>query len=461
MRSAIAGVFLAAVAVATGLVCALGADGAASLPEPRKTVIKLEIPTPEDDSAGSMIAADLDGDRRPELIVTAPQYLGAYKTNGTRLWSLRTDIRVAGSAETYGLPGHHGPGVQAGDVDGDGRAEVVFLDQDSTVHVLDGRSGREKWRARPPVPEGAERWEHVVIADFRGRGDRDLLLQATNKEGYRMGRYLAAYAAETLRRGGEPLWQTDSFGACAHNGARVADIDGDGRDEVLGPTILDHDGRLLCQLEVHGHIDSVYAADVDPDHPGLEVAMLEEGGNRVFLAGADGVLWVTDYERQEPQNAAVGRFDLTRPGLQIWCRSRYDQHQKPFVFDAKGNLIAHYAMDDVAPPGWTVEGVEVIWPIHWTGEEKQLAAAKERHKNGDVCVFDPISGSFLLRIPETAARLYVADVLGDWREEIVVWNGSELHIYDNPAPNPRPHQPRLWQDRNYRRAKTTWNYYSP
>jgi len=461
MRAAILLATCAELAALVIMATAAGAEGPAALPLPQKKVIPLEISTPKDDSAGSMIAADLDKDGRPELLVTAPGYLGAYKTDGRRLWSLRTDIRVGGAAEAFGLPGHHGPGVQAGDVDGDGRAEVVFLTQDSTVHVLNGATGVEKWSARPPVPEGAERWEHIVVADFRGRGDRDLLLQATNKEGYRMGRYLAAYASETLRAGGAPLWRTDNFGACAHNGARLADLDGDGRDEVLGPTILDHDGRLLCEVPVQGHIDSIYAADVDPSHPGLEVVMLEEGGNRVFLVGTDGLLWATDYERQEPQNAAVGRFDLSRPGLQIWCRSRYDQHQKPFVFDAKGNLIAHYEMDAVAPEGWPPEGIEVIWPIHWTGEEKQLGAAKARHTDGDVCIFDPISGQFLLHISETAARLYVADVLGDWREELVVWNGSELHIYNNPAPNPRPNQPRLWQDRNYRRAKTTWNYYSP
>ena len=104
-------------------------------------------------------------------------------------------------------------------------------------------------------------------------------------------------------------------------------------------------------------------------------------------------------------HAVVGRFDPSLPGLQIWCRSRHNEHQKPFVFDAEGRLIAAYEMDDVAPDGWTARGVEVINCVDWTGEERQLAAAKERHKAGDVCIFDPISGDFLLRIPEQASRL--------------------------------------------------------
>jgi hypothetical protein len=425
-------------------------------------VIKLDIPPPED-SAGGIVTADLDGDGRMDFLVTVPGHIAAYGNDGGKLWTLKTPLRVGGSSERVGLPGHHGPGVQAGDVDGDGRSEVVFLTQDGVVHVVDGATGQEKWRANPPAPKGAERWEHLVIADFRGLGDRDLLLQATNAKGYRTGRFVAAYAVEDLRKGSyRPLWQRDDFLACAHNGARVADLDGDGRDEVLGGTILSPEGELLYRIPLRGHIDSIYAYDVRPDIPGLEVVALEEGGgNRIFLYNGEGLIWETHYKHQEPQNAAVGDFDPERPGLEVWCRSRYNEHQKPFTFDAYGRLISSYEMDDVAPPGWTVRGVEVINRIDWTGEPKQLAAAKERHRSGDVCIFDPITGQFIERFPEKADRIYVADVSGDWREEIIVLNGSELHIYHNPAPNPHPERPRLWERKHYRQSKITWNYYSP
>ncbi len=442
------------------------ASGQELPPNVSRHVIPLEIGVSET-SAGSMIAADLDGKWPMELLVTAPGYLGAYATDGSRLWSHAIDIRVGGQSESQGLPGHHGPGVQAADIDGDDVTEVVFLTQDDTLHVLDGATGAELWSATVPHPEGAERWEHAVVADFRGEGDRDVLLQATNATGYRMGRYVAAFSLDDLRAGRtEPLWRRDDFLSCAHNGARVADIDGDGRDEVIGGTVLDDNGEIIFRFPVRGHLDSIYACDVRPDLPGLEIVTLEEGGrdeerNRVFLAAAHELIFSTHYRNQEPQNAAVGRFDLSRDGMQIWCRSRYNEHQKPFVFDARGNLIADWEMDNVAPEGWTTAGVEVIWTIDWTGEEKQLAAAKERHTDGDLCVFDPMTGEFLVRIPETAARLYVADVLGDWREELVAWSGDELHIYENTAPNPRPRHARLWSQQHYRRSKITWNYYSP
>ena len=428
-------------------------------------VIKLDIPAPKDnrDSAGGIIVADIDNDGKMDYLVTVPGHIAAYSNNGEKLWVLKSDIVVGGSSEGHGLPGHHGPGVAAGDVDGDGKCEVLFLTKDGFLHILDGTTGREKASVKPAVPQGAQRWEVVVIADFRGLGGgRDILLQTTNKEGYRMGRYLAAYSFEQLVSNGRALWTTDRFECCAHNSARVADIDGDGRDEVLGATILSSDGKLLARaVGKRWHMDSLFVADVCPDVPRLEVVMLEEGANHVQVIGSKGPLWRSHFKKQEPQNAAVGRFKEDSEEIFIWCRSRYNEHQKPFVFNSAGRKIFDYKMDDVAPAGWTASGVEVIHTIDWTGKRRQLACAKERHKSGDVCIFEPLTGKFVVHFKEKADRLYVADVAGDWREEVIVLNGSELHIYQNSESNPQPNRERLWTDRNYCRLKQCYNYYSP
>lgn len=453
---------LSGIAALAALMFTIGAEAATGSDWPQYSsnpfVIDLGLP-PHEDSRGSVVAADLDGDGLMDYLVTCPGHIGAYSHHGKPLWVLDVDVQVSSESERNGLPGHHGPGVQAGDVDGDGRAEVVFLTRDGYLHMVDGATGKSRARHAPKPPKGAERWEHVVIANFRGLGDRDLLLQATNKDGYRMGRYLAAFAADKLD--GEPLWRVDKYVGCAHTGARVADLDGDGRDEVLGATIIGPDGDLHSMFSVDGHLDAIHAFDVVPDEPGLEVVGLEEGRKqRVFVFNKKRVIWESDYERQEPQNAAIGEFDPKRSGLEIWCRSRYDEHQKPFVLDSRGNLAATYEMDKVAPEGWTTKGVEVIWTIDWTGGPTQLAAAKERHRSGDVCVFDPLTGKFVKRITQKADRLYVADVSGDWREEILVISGGKLYIYHNEEPNPDPNRPRLWLQNYYRRAKMTWNYYA-
>jgi hypothetical protein len=377
--------------------------------------------------------------------------------------------------------------VQAADIDEDGDVEVLYLTQSGELHVVDGRTGEPLWAIPLAAPDGAERWEHLVVANFRGGGDHDLLLQATNVEGYRMGRYVAAFAFDDLigTDPPEPLWTRDDFPALAHGGARVVDLDGDGRDEVVSAGVVGPDGTLLHELELDGHLDAVQFADVREDLPGLEVVGLEESvmqrarppewferqihrfrggseetGNRVFLFGTEGLIWATDYYHQEPQNAAVGDFDPDLPGLEIWCRSRYETDQEPFVLDARGHLASSYALRDMAPADWTDQGLEMIHSIHWTGGPRTQIAAKERHEAGDVAVLDAMTGEFLVRLPGAAAHLYVADVTGDWREEIVILDGGMIRIHVNSEPNPDPLRPSLWSDSHYRRAKQSWNYYS-
>ncbi len=425
-------------------------------------VIKVEIPAPKD-SAGGIITADINNDGKMDYLVTVPGHLAAYENNGKKLWIKKTNIVVGGSSENEGLPGHCGPGVAAGDVDGDGKCEVVFLTRDSVFHVLDGKTGIEQNNIKMSHPEGTDYWEAAMIADFRGTGgDGDILFQTTNNSGYRMGKFLAAYSIDKLVKGGKPLWESDEFVSCAHDSARLADINGDGRDEVLGATIFSAEGKLLARaIPDRYHMDSVFVADVLPNKDGLEVIMLEEGSNQVQVVGVSGPIWRSHFKKQEPQNAAVGRFKEGSDEIFIWCRSRYDEHQKPFVFDSAGKKVFDYEMDDVAPAGWTASGVEIIHTIDWTGKRQQLACATERHTTGDVCLFEPLTGKFVAHFKEKADRLYVADVTGDWREEIIVLNGSELHIYANNEPNPRPDQKRLWTNRNYRRLKQCYNYYSP
>ncbi len=459
--------WLAALVLAEGASLAVGAesrDRATEGPwpqyEPNPFVIKMEIPPPAD-SAGGIITCDVDDDGLMDYLVSVPGHVAAYNHVGKKLWVAKVDVRVSGSAEQHGLPGYHGPGLQAGDCDGDGHTEVLFLTQDGKLHIVVGASGAEKACLAPPQPykEGMP-WQHVVLCNLRGKGDREVILQTTNASGQKMGRYVAAFALDAI---GKPLWQTDSYVGCAHAGSRVADLNGDGLDEVVGATVLGADGKVLFTLPMkEGHLDSLSFSPVLPGTKTVQIVGLQEGGgNHVFLWDHQAMHWQSHYKNTEAKNAAIGQFDPARPGMQVWCRSRFDEHQKPFVFDAAGKLAAEYDMDKVMPKGWTPKGVEVIFPIHWTGQPRQLLAAKERHMAGDVCVCDAMTGQFVHTIRCKADRLYVADVAGDWREEILILSGSELHIYRNPSPDPAPKTSRLWRQSWYRRAKMTHNYYGP
>ena len=110
----------------------------------------------------------------------------------------------------------------------------------------------------------------------------------------------------------------------------------------------------------------------------INVLALVKGGERyVFLYDETGLHWQEHYNNWEPQNAAVGRFRKDSDDQFVWCRSRYAEHQKPFVFDSSGNVVFEYEMDRVAPPGWTASGVEVI-------------GGPESHENGKFAwIMDP------------------------------------------------------------------------
>lgn len=247
-------------------------------------VICLDLPA-QDDGMGGLITVDVNDDGQKDFIITKAGHIGVYDHSGKRLWAKQIDVQLTNQSETYGLPGLHAPGVQAADVDGDEKTEVLFLTNDNALHIVQGTSGATKRNIRIKPPEGAERWEHLVVANFRGKGDRDLLLQATNAKGCRMGRYLAAYSFDDLMRGGsvKPLWTRDDFVPNAHNGARVVDLNGDGKDEVLGGTILSPDGRILFRIPLKGHIDSIFAADVRPDTPGIGGGSLRGKGRHMGL----------------------------------------------------------------------------------------------------------------------------------------------------------------------------------
>ena len=118
--------------------------------------IDVSIPGPanDDDSAGGILVADVNGDAAPDFLVTCHGHLAVYDNSGKKLWVMQDDIGVGGQSESQGLPGHHGPGTAAGDVDDDGKCEVVYLTRDGVIHVVDGASGVEKATAKPGCPAG-------------------------------------------------------------------------------------------------------------------------------------------------------------------------------------------------------------------------------------------------------------------------------------------------------------------
>ncbi len=436
--------------------------------------IPLSLPA-EFSNEGGIIAADVTGDSQMEFLITQPDYIAVYSLTDGALWSQAADIWLTDDTAGKGLPGPNGPGIQASDVDNDGLVEVLYVTEDNQLKVLSGASGELKYSVDlPPVDSAFGHWEQAIIANFSGEGDYDILLQAsqpTDKEDYARDNIQAAYRFEDLLlsdRGAKPLWLSSDFVSLSHGGAKVVDLDGDGKDEVVGATVLGSDGQIRHSIDIRNtafpHIDSVAIGDIVPENPGLEVVMPEENGKeRVFLFDEAQTIWVSPHREKsfddDGDKVAIGDFDPERSGLEMWFRGNDSAHFT--VLDVAGDVIADYEFRDRKPEVWTEKGFEMINRIRWSGDDKEYIAVKERHEAGDVGIFDAMTGQMILHLPAQTQRLYVVDVLGDWREEIVILENDAINVYENMQPNPNPNRPRLWTQAEYRRQKMTWDYYSP
>ena len=437
--------------------------------------IPVELPPGEISGKGGIIAADVNGDQQLDFLVTQPEFIAAYGLENGQLWKRTADIRVSDQAEREGLPGRHGSAIQAGDIDGDGKMEVFYIIQGNVLEVLSAETGELKHSVQlPPIESSFDQWEHVILANFLGEGDNEVLLQSsqnTNRDGYIRDSVQAAFSLTALIESEaetQPLWLHENFVSLSHGSARVVDINEDGKDEVVGATILSPAGEVLYSADISNtsfpHLDSIAVDDIDPTRPGLEAIVPEEGGKkRVILFDERGEVWSNRHREKsrdmDGDKVVVGNFDVNEPGLEIWFRGNDSDHFT--VLNSSGKLLASYAFSNRQPENWTDKGFEVIHRIHWTGEPKEYIATKERHEVGDVGIFDATNGQLMAQFPAATERLYVADVIGDWREELVILENDKIKIIQNAAPNPYPTEPRLWEKRHYHRQKMTWNYYSP
>ena len=126
-----------------------------------------------------------------------------------------------------------------------------------------------------------------------------------------------------------------AYGQGAH-GLAVGDVDGDGCDEITyGSAAIDNNGALLYSTGL-GHGDALHLSDLDPDHPGLEYYMVLEtkpyGSN--MRDAKTGEILFRQYDKQDTGRGISADIDSSHRGFEMWCSAEKK------VFDVKGNVIA-------------------------------------------------------------------------------------------------------------------------
>ncbi|MCD8008020.1 MAG: hypothetical protein LUF68_03655 [Clostridiales bacterium] len=219
----------------------------------------------------------------------------------------------------------------------------------------------------------------------------------------------------------------------------VADVDGDGCQEIIngGAIVSYKNGDLYRDISggdylaartgiiwaKYGHGDAIHVADVDPDHPGLEIVSCFEGGacapydwamrdarSNVALFGEPGT---TDYGR-----IIIGDVRSDVRGLEL----------SP-GYDAKGNRVTLY------------EGLSTNMNIKWAADmtTQFVSGTADTGETTITGCVNQASHTFL-RAPGYLTNngtkgnpCLVADLFGDSREEIILRksDSTSLRIYMN------------------------------
>ena len=224
------------------------------------------------------------------------------------------------------------------------------------------------------------------------------------------------------------------------HGMHAYDVDGDGFDEIIfGDAALDHDGKILWNMNM-GHPDICYLADIDPDRPGLELFYAFESRQQTNgfcmvdpLTGH--IIWGIDTPTIHLHDwGMIGNIDPTHRGMELYAREQ--NGSASFLCNAKGEIISD---------GSELGGGCTARSFYW--------------KDGDVKVFYPFAygarvnpimefrGEQIGEIPGTIVA--IADIYGDWREEVVSVLNGEIRIYTTTIPS-TTRRPSLMQDPLYR-----------
>lgn len=420
---------------------------------------------------------DLDGDGEYELIIKTPNFnvdpyqkegywkkspepyrLEAYKQDGTLLWKYNMGWAI--ETGTW-----YSPWIVY-DVDGDGCAEVYCKsgegdprDEKGLVTSgpeylvkLDGKTGkivaRTDWIGREDFPEYNYYCRNFLAVAYLDGKNPSLIMQrgtynvmktwALDKD------FKICWQHNVLSKDSNPA--QNYYGQGSH-GIIAADVDYDGRDElIIGAAVIDDNGKGLWSLGM-GHPDVCYCADIIPKRRGLEIFYAFEKSQK-----QDGICVVDAKTGEKIWGYKEKTFHLhgqgmcadileQYPGMEVYCGER--DYQKRWLYRGDGKLIEFLDSGSVTQR-----------PIWWDDDaQKEIVYKKTLINWGD-------TKNPLLYFEGTP--ILAVDFLGDWREELITCVKGEMRVYSTPYPTKIKHDS-LLKDRQYRLgiANQTSGYYYP
>ncbi len=436
---------------------------------------------------------DLDGDGEYEIVlkwspndakdnsqegVTSPTILDAYEMDGTFMWRIDLGPNIRSGA--------HYTQFMVYDLDGDGKAEIVCKTSDATVdgagNVIGDPEGYYVRSMTGRIDRGpeyltvfdGETGAAIDTIDYEvGRGN---VLDWGDSNGNRCDRFLACVAyldgvtpSVVMCRGYytraylvaynfvdgklQKVWHFDSDEAGneavagqGNHSVTVADIDMDGKDEIIyGAAAIDDNGRFMYSTGL-GHGDAQHTGDLIPSRPGLETFSVHEGGGadyglemRDSMTGE--IIWGS-YEGTDVGRGVSADVDPNYPGCESWAAGK--------LIASTGEVIS------------TDPGISSNFRIYWDGdlgEEVQDSNHIDKwnsEKNATELLMS--QKGYTSANGTKATPGITCDLIGDWREETILFknDGSAMTIFTTTIPTDYKIYT-LMHDLQYRTYVTTQN----
>ncbi len=435
-------------------------------------------------TANDASVGDVDGDGQYEIFLkweptnardnshdgyTGPVLIDCYRLDGTHLWRVNLGRNIRAGA--------HYTQFMVYDFNGDGRAEMMVKTADGTIDgegtvigdsavdyrnsvgrildgpeylsVFDGLTGR----VLDSKPYIAERGDVSAWGDKNGnRSDRFLAAvgyldgkrpSAIFCRGYYTRSVLCAWNWDGKKLTTNWVFDTNapgwhSYAGQGNHNLRVADVDGDGCDEITyGSMCVDHDSRGLYNTGM-GHGDAIHLI-ADPKDNKLYIWDCHENrrdGSDLRNARTGKVVFQVK-SRTDVGRCMAADIDPTNPGCEMWSA---DSHG---IRNMKGEVInAAKDSDDPQHNNYLVMNgrwLSMNFGIWWDGDLlrellDRSTVSKYDWRNRQIVDLQKFDGSF--NNGTKSNPCLSADILGDWREEVLIRNreSTELRLYVTTIP---------------------------